>query len=266
MSSSLYRVSVDAVDGPNVEFFVSIIHPDISGVPSSKTFAFRLVADPIFDWQLGGEPGVADSPLAGEVDMNDYLNEQWVDENAGGFIESVEEDDGILRVTTTHAGWTEQLESDMVWETTSYDSGPAEPWEGETRYPGDRVWVRAESADQGFQPLEKTGLNGHYFEDYGLEEGMPVPTEGSSYYVPDDKVEGDPVPASELESLLGQPVIVETDSDTHVGTLVRQHDPEGYAVYYESDGSLGLYGFGADSVLSIGRAWHRRRVPASSEI
>lgn len=286
--SELYAVAVSNVEDDTVEMTVTIVHPDVYELPTSKTFAFRLLCDPIFDWRLDEHPSVLGSPLKEEVDMDDYLSEEWIGENAGGFVESVElveaqnnpipspwddreaydafwESDeqavGTYRIRTTHAGWTDHLEAGMEWETASYDSGPAQPWGGAPRTPGDRVWVLAADEEVGFHAAQKRELGAKYFEEYTLEEGFLVPSEGDSYYVADEPVEGDPVDPETIASYLGQPVVIETADDRLVGTLVRHENEEWLGLYNESDGSIGIRGLGEEDVRSIGRAWFRERKP-----
>lgn len=104
--------------------------------------------DPIIDWQLSSTPGIKDAPLAREMDVDDYLDEDFIARNVRGFIAGVEILDEPkpdwselvrMRIETTHPAWVAHLVEGMSWATTSYGSGDGEEWDGSTRRPGDHV-------------------------------------------------------------------------------------------------------------------------------
>ena len=291
MGSALYEVVVNRIEDSVAEWSITIIHPDIGDLPTSKTFAFSVLMDPYFKGEYRGNEHLTDAPMAEEVDLHDSLDEEWVRANAAGFIESVERieasnypppspDDenhedfwegdqrptGLYRLKVTHPGWLKHLRPEMRWDTAAYDMGPAEPWEGSPREPGDRVEVLAESKHDGFHRLKKSNRNRFYFNEHNLQEGWLVPSHGSTHYRAVEALTGDQITAKNVAPLVGQPVYVEfTDrvfDPTPRAELLAGLDDGLVTLYSENDGGCGAAAVGLRSVASIGRAWLVRRKPA----
>lgn len=285
MASALYTVTVDRVEDDQVEWTVKIVHPDIFTISEQRPFAFSLLMNPFFDWKHGRDPAIRGTPMADEVDVDDFLDIDWVRTNAGGFVKEVElvdtqnypppgyEDENYdqfwrgderaeatLKVTVTHPGWLEHLQEGMSWESASFDMGECFEWEGAPRRPRDMDQVMAESEVDGLHPLEKTRYNAKYFERYRLEEGWLVPSKGSTHYRAVEPLEGDSLTEENVERLVGQPVVVTfteeaVHSEPKAGLLAPVGGSHVHLFWERGDGSCGVHGFGLQDAATIGRAW-----------
>lgn len=156
MSTDLYRVRVLALDPAKrtVTFRVFLVYYDWSGVPTDPSFFFRILWDEA-DVRFGGG-----GPLGHEVSLDQFLDEQWVDENTHRFVERVtrlslrndpmpedqkpgtfvyekfkNEDvltQGDYEVVVTDPRWLAHLKVKQTWQTTSYETKAKMPKGRET--------------------------------------------------------------------------------------------------------------------------------------
>ncbi len=281
--SELYSVSVSRVDGADVAFDVTVVHPDAGPVPDCFFFALQLVYDPIDPYSYGEEPAVRDCALAKEMDLTDYLSPPWVRTNARGFVASVRVEDqenhpppdwedpryetfwegdesswATLHVTMTHPAWAEHLREGMSWDTAAYGDS-SEPWTRPPRRPGDRTRVRSADPMEGMKRGAKNDDNAWMLEDAQVSE-FTLPLHGPANYEVAERLEGDAVTVEALRALLGEPVLMqERGGRLEARSLVGVTDDGVVSTYYESDGSSGGGGTGRDGIEWIGRAWFVRR-------
>lgn len=281
--SELYSVTVRKVDGANVSFRVTVVHPDAGPVPDDAFFALQVVYDPIDPYNHGKDPKVGGCALAQEMDLNDYLSPPWVRANALGFVASVRvvdgknhpppsyDDDGYeafwergetsratLHVTMTHPAWAEHLRPGMSWSTAAYGDR-VDPWTRPPRRPGDRRRVRSDDPMEGMRPGAKNDDNAWMLESAQVSE-FTLPLHGPSNYEVAERLEGDAMTVEALRALLGEPVLVqERGGRLEARALVAVADDGAVSTYYESDGSSGGGTTGRDGIAWIGRAWFVRR-------
>ncbi len=278
--SELYSVSVSKVDGADVSFDVTVVHPDAGPVPDCFFFALQLVYDPIDPYSYGEEAAVRDCSLAKEMDLNDYLSPAWVRKNARGFVASVRVEDqenhpppdyedpryesfwedgesswATLHVSMTHPAWAQHLRAGMSWDTAAYGDS-SEPWTRPPRRPGDRAGVRSNDPMAGMKAGAKSADNAWMLEDAQVDT-FTLPLHGPSHYETTHKLRGDALSVDALRALLGQPVLFKQKGGRlEAMTLVAVRDDGGISLYYESEGSSGGTGCGLERIGWIGRAWY----------
>lgn len=287
--SELYSVSVVRVEADTVDLDVTVVHPDAGGVPDDCTFALRMLWDPIDEYSYGKEPAVKNSPLAKEMDLDAYLNEDFIDENAQGFIKSVryvsEEnhpppywgDEGdeefwdsdqrssaVIRIQVTHPGWISHMRVGMSWDTAGYGTGDGEPWdERPTRYPGDYIEQISDDPMAGMRQDKVSDKNKNMFEDAQVTEYI-LPTFGAKQYTTNDQeLRGEAITIERVRALLGQPVLAQGRYRLEIGTLINVNDQGWLSIYHEASGggSYGSSGASLDEIEYIGRAWYVERIP-----
>lgn len=279
MTAPKYEITIDEVDGCVVECTVAVTNRDVAELPTTKSFAFVLLADPVYFSMDRKKKRVLDSPMAAEVDLKDMLDPQWVRDHADGIIEEVEpgaSDDedrpgGVYRITVVHPGWLDHLEAGMSWRGAIEDPGEARKWEGPARRPFDRKEVMVDDEDEGFEPLEKSEGNRSLFGQYNLPKSAPMPSEGDSYYRAVEPLEGDELTTAAVEEMVGESVVIELNEKALepgpvVGLLAQVDDGILY-VYTELQGHGQMKAASLASIASIGRARYVRRViePSSDD-
>lgn len=283
--SSLYDVAVAELGENHVDFDVTVVHPDAGEVPDDATFAFRILYDPIHRYPYQDQPEVKGSPLAAEMDLRDYLNESFIQENARGFIASSEYvseenhpppywgDEGYqefwdseqrsvarIRVTVTHPGWLAHLSVGQSWDTAAYGTYDATAWEGPTRRPGDRVVEISEDPMEGMRTRSRDRRMREYAKDLVLDTYV-IPVLGVGHYITKDALCGEGITVEAVRELLGCPVLVVGGwRGREVGMLASVSDEGHIQVYNESGGGYGTSGMSLGDLESIGRAWYMRRV------
>ncbi len=270
MAQSLYEVFINRIDDVTVEWTVTAVNDHVDELPTTKSFAFSILVDPIYFSMYRKEEQLLESPMAAEADLEDVVNPEWIREHAAGIVDDVTteagDDDRLqahYQVTVTHPGWLEHLRPEMSWETAADDVGPADRWAGPQRRPFDRIEVPAENGDVGFRPLTKTRDNASHMVRHDLQAGWLVPTEGTSYYRAVDPLQGPEITTDKVQQLIGQPVFVELASSSLepgpiVGVLAPLDDRIVH-LYREPQDRPQMAALSLSSIDSIGRAWHIER-------
>lgn len=268
MAKDRYNIFIDRVDDTTVEWTVTILDRPLGEFPTTSSFAFSLLADPLYFSQYRKQDQLLESPMAAEADLEDILDPKWVREHAAGIVEEVElidtgssDDDqptGTYRVTVVHPGWLEHLRPEMNWSTETDDVGPADPWEGPERRPFDRTEVLADDDTEGFHRLAEAASGSSVHRKHNVSKDALVPSKGDSYYRAVDPLEGDEITVENVEKLVGQPVVIELSDRAFepgpvVGLLVELEDRI-MTLYDESQGHGGAKAASVASAESIGRA------------
>ena len=279
--SELYSVSVLKKTKTSVDFFVQVVHPDSMYIPNSKTFALLLLFDPVRDWQLGKDKKrLTDCPLANEMDINDYLNQEWVVKNAAAFVKSVKRSDikdrppkaaerdhehpywqgecqwmnGVVKVTVQHPAWIQHLDESLSFETAAYDMGAAKPWRGKSLQPGasaDMAPVDQVADTDGMIRLGLEMFSAGY-QPKGAPKTVLVPYHGASKYEVVERLEGKDLTLGKLKALMGMPIIYGGSYSEELGTLIKVTKKE--VIFFSwSEGSHGTSGESLDSLSYVGR-------------
>lgn len=248
--SELYSVSVVRVEGDTVDLDVTVVHPDAGAVPDDCTFALRMIWDPIDEYSYGKEPAVKNSPLAKEMDLDSYINEDFIDENAQGFIKHVhyvseenhppprwndsnyeefwdsdQSSSAVIRIQATHPGWLSHLRVGMCWDTAGDGTGDGAPWDDRpTRYPGDYIEQVSDDPMAGMRQGEVSDKNKSMFEDAQVTEYV-LPCFGAKQYsTKDQEMRGEAITVERVRALLGQPVLIQGDYRLEIGALINVND------------------------------------------
>ncbi len=265
--SELFSVSVAAVDANQAKLAVRSIHPDSGPPAGTATFALMLVFDPIASAQYSEFAKfhhLESSPLAEEMDLQNYLDPSWITANARAFVKSAKVAKGVLTVVPTHPAWISHLRKGMRWETAAYDGGPGAAAEPRVPVKGEPVPSRDPAA--GFR------VGAPKQEDVKIPEAF-IPLHGANRYVAHPVITDPAEMAAAAAKMLGQPVLMTPKRGIpEVGTIIQLGD--GWmSTYYESPGGGG-WGSGGKSysdLKSMGRAWLKERLivtetePAPSE-
>ncbi|MEM7183524.1 MAG: hypothetical protein AAF518_21630 [Spirochaetota bacterium] len=247
MSSDLYLVAVEKKTKNTVVFQVSIIHPD-AGVSDSNTFTLRL----LFDF---ANPK---SPFGSVVDVEDYLNEDWVQKNAAGFIKSVQQNTNKktpqqyrFTVVVYDPIWIEHIQVGQKERTTSYDSGNGDPWRGEPLRPED--FTIATIDPQNISDTEgMVRLGSEMFSETYIPRDAPktilLPFHGRSKYQVTKNYTAKDLNISVLKKLLGLPVLI---NEEDAGSIV-QVSKKGVLLFRWSVGYHGTRWFQRTDFRSIG--------------
>lgn len=287
--SELYSVHVVRVQDDEVDLDVSVVHPDAGDVPEDKCFALRVLWDPINGYQYGREPAVQSSPLAREMDLDAYLDESFIHQNAQGFIQEVryisEENhpppscgepgyeefwdsdlraSAVIRIKVTHPGWLSHMRVGMSWDTAAYGSGDGASWRDRPkRTPGDYIEQISDDPMQGMTQGYVTDKNLRMFEHAQVTQYI-LPLFGAKQYTTKgQELRGEQLTPAQLEPLLGLPVLVQTRYRLEIGALIGiNHDGGWISIYHEAQGggSYGTHGASLNEIEYIGRAWHVARI------
>jgi hypothetical protein len=286
LASKLYSVQINTVQAHTVNLTICIVHPDITVIPTSKTFALQLLYDPILGSEIEKEV-IRNSPLPQELNLDDILDQSWLIDNAGGFIRSVHlapklpisvtpKSEGLDLVPTSenemgayqcgeyeivvsHPGWVQHLKPGLAWDTVSYDAGEAKEWKLPPRRPGDSDWVTADNQEDGFIQRSQSDLMGADILNETQLKSLVLPKYKTSDYYAEPELSGSSIAEKEMMNLLGQVVHIHSrTSDRLIGTLVRV-DGEGILVYQEKSSSFSSLYFSYNDIEIIGMAVFRRR-------
>ena len=291
LMSDLYHVEVSRVEDDEADLRVTVVHPDAGPVRPHATFALRLIWDPTDEYSYGQEFAVRHSPLAREMDVDDYLDEAFIDAQAQGFIAQVdlisEEDhppprwddedyeafwdsdrraSATIRVKATHPGWLAHLREGMRWETAAYSSGQGTSWdERPRRRPGDYVERVSEDPMAQLRQITLDLAQRPMLKDAQVTSAV-VPKLGAKHYsTRGQELRGESLSVEAARALLGQPVKYQEDRRAECGALVSVDD-DGHLRIYQEYGEHGerghsLRGASLSSLQYLGRAWHIERVP-----
>jgi hypothetical protein len=253
--SELFAVSVEAVSKTSAKLAVKSVHPDSGPPRATSTFALMLVYDPIAlsgYSEMEAYHHLETSPLAAEMDGDNYLDPTWLKKNANAFIAKTTVTKGVLQVWPTHPAWIEHLRVGMAWETPAFSNGPGE--KAAPRAPSNKGTTHSKDKAEGFRiGSPKTDLEGE------TPKGAYIPLFGPSRYVADPVLTDPKAIAGALAALTNEPVlVVPKRGPSEVGTLVQPRSKDGrvwFHLYHETRLSYGYMGVNIDDVKSIGRAW-----------
>ncbi len=251
--SELFAVRIVEVSPGSAKLAVRSVHPD-SGPPApTATFALQLVYDPILNSAYSDFKAfrhLQTAPLASAMDVEAYLNSDWMRKNARAFVAKAKVSKGVLEVWPTHPAWIEHLRKGMSWETAAYDIGPGEPAKPRTPAPPGAVAVRSQDPAEGFRRGKPK------YPEIKLK-GVFIALHGASHYIADPVVKKPDEMAKAAKQLIGQPLLlVQKRGPTEIGALVKLL-PNGVYIYRETNGGYGLRGYHYEDLKSIGRAWFK---------
>lgn len=250
--SELFAVRVVEVSPGSAKLAVRSVHPD-SGPPApTATFALQLVYDPILNSAYSDFKAfrhLQTAPLASAMDVEAYLDSDWMRKNARAFVAKARVSKGVLEVWPTHPAWIEHLRKGMSWETAAYDIGPGEPAKPQSPAPPGAVSVRSQDPAEGFRRGKPK------YPEIKLK-GVFIALHGASHYIADPVVKKPDEMAKAAKELIGQPLLlVQKRGPVEIGSLVKLL-PNGVYIYRErSNGGYGLRGYHYEDLKSIGRAW-----------
>ena len=257
--SELFAVRVVEVSPGSAKLAVRSVHPD-SGPPApTATFALQLIYDPILN------SGYSDfkafrhlqaAPLASAMDVEAYLDPDWMRKNARGFVAKAKVSKGVLEVWPTHPAWIEHLRKGMSWETAAYDIGPGEPAKPRTPAPVGAPVVRSQDPAQGFRRGTPK------YSEIKLKDVF-IALHGASKYVADPVAKKPDEMAKAAKTLIGQPLLlVQKRGPDEIGALVKLF-PTGMYIYRETSGGYSQQSYNFADLKSIGRAWLKLPAPAA---
>ncbi len=251
--SELFAVRVVEVSPGSAKLAVRSVHPD-SGPPApTATFALQLIYDPILNAAYSDFKAfrhLQTAPLASVMDVEAYLDPDWMRKNARAFVAKAKVSKGVLEVWPTHPAWLEHLRKGMSWDTAAYDIGPGEPAKPRTPAPPGAVAVRSQDPAEGFRRGKPK------YPEIKLK-GVFIALHGANHYIADPVVKKPDEMAKAAKQLIGQPLLlVQKRGPVEIGSLVKLL-PNGVYIYRETAGGYGLRSYDYADLKSLGRAWFK---------
>ncbi|MDC7232906.1 MAG: tetratricopeptide repeat protein [Spirochaetales bacterium] len=111
--STLFSITVLKKPSPSSLILgIESIHPDSGPVPETPGFALMLLMD-----------NMGDGPLSKEVSHDNVYNQEWVSQNARGFVlrANMLPDNGGFRIRTTAPEWCAHISDGDCWETAAFN-------------------------------------------------------------------------------------------------------------------------------------------------
>ena len=256
--SELFACRVTAVSKTSAKIAVRSVHPDSGPPQPNATFALMIVYDPIMSSaysDMREYTHLEGSPLAQEMDRDNYLDPAWIRENARAFVAKAKVSKGVLEVWPTHPAWIEHLRTGMAWDTAAYSNGEGDPVDPRAPTPPPEGPIaHSRNPAEGF----RVGAPKYEKEFPDIKEAF-IPQESASRYVADPVITGVAEMAKAAATMIGQPILfVPQRGPKQVGTILGATS-EYMQVYHEDTGG---YGYGSESftdLKSFGRAWLKEK-------
>ncbi|MCR9145074.1 MAG: hypothetical protein NXI24_22740 [bacterium] len=255
MATATHRVKIYSVDGLFVKVRLTTIDDFIVDLDKvTKTLAFRVLISPILKSRSNAK--IRRSPLATQVDIDCTLDDEFVKENAGHFIQNVTE---IRRGKSylnfsfilTDSIWGEHINPGETWETaTVYDSG------------GGSEWAKSRMSEKyklGRDLKEAFRIGQRKEDDPMLRKAQVdeflIPTRSIKHYRVEAEISGENLTYQNAKLLLGRPVqLSHCEDGVYFGSLIAVTKTELIVYIEQPSGYRGLYATFYEFVTSIGEA------------